>query len=42
MASKCEKCKNYIMVYSPILRRRIMTCNLTKKNVGCKGNYKEK
>ena len=42
MASKCDTCMNYVMIFSPILKKKIMTCKLTKRNVGCKGNYKEK
>ena len=42
MPNKCNNCRNYVMIFSPILKKKIMTCKLTKRNVGCKGNYKEK
>ena len=40
--NKCDICINHVEVFSPVLRRKIMTCKLEKRNVGCKGNFKEK
>ena len=36
---KCNKCSHYKRKYMPFLDKYTMTCDLSKRNAGCKGNY---
>lgn len=40
--SMCEHCKHYKAEYAPFIKRMVMTCELPKRNTGCKGNYEPK
>ena len=38
----CEHCDHYKAEYAPFIKRMVMTCELPKRNTGCKGNYIKK
>lgn len=35
----CEHCIHYQAEFAPYIRRMVMTCELPKRNPGCRGNY---
>ncbi len=37
--SRCERCIHYQAEFAPYIKRDIMTCELPKRNPGCRGNY---
>ncbi len=38
----CEYCAHYKAEYAPYIGRRVMTCELEKRNPMCHGNYKRR
>ena len=38
----CNTCEHYKAEYAPFIGRMVMTCELTKRNPMCHGNYKHK
>ena len=40
--SPCEHCIHYVAQFAPYIKRNVMTCELEKRNPGCRGNYVNK